>query len=326
MRKDLAIMGAATDLGQGKAGTELAPSWLRLKGTHEILNRKYFSTQDLGDITPVKNGGVLREENASRETLHKEISQYNHRLSQIAKDSLAKEKTLLTFGGDHSIAIGTLAGSLFHNPNTKVVWVDAHADLNTPKTSPSGNVHGMPLAFFFDLVQDEKMKKAFSWVPTLKKENLVYIGLRDVDPGERKYIKELGITSFYAEDVAEIGIEKTLEQTLSQLAPHGRADIHLSFDVDGLDPEFVPATGTPVPGGLSLYDGQMIINTIMREANLLSFDLVEVNPMLGASESELNKTSETVLELLESMPAWNQAEMSLRDLQLAKNERLSPSL
>ncbi len=326
MRKDLATMGAATDLGQGKAGTELAPSWLRLKGTHEILNRKFFSTEDLGDITPLKNGNDLRAEKADRATLHKQISLYNKRLADIAKDALAKNKTLLTFGGDHSIAIGTLAGSLFHNPDTKVVWVDAHADINTPKTSPSGNVHGMPLAFFLNLVKDEAMNKAFSWVPHLKKENLVYIGLRDVDPGERKFIKELGITSFYAEDVLDLGINKTLEMTLNQLAPKGEADLHLSFDVDGLDPLYVPATGTPVPGGLSLLDGQMIINTLMRETNLISFDLVEVNPMLGTTEKELDITSHSVSELLESIPSWDKLGANLQELQLLRNERLSPEV
>lgn len=326
MRKDLAIMGAATDLGQGKAGTELAPSWLRLKGSSDILTRKYFSVEDLGDITPENQGGEMRDSGTDEDLIHDAISLYNQRLATIAQSKLSEEKSMLTFGGDHSIAIGTLAGTLQYNPNAKVVWVDAHADINTPASSPSGNVHGMPLAFFFDIVKNERMKELFSWVPSLKRENLVYIGLRDVDPGERKIIKDLGITAFYAEDVLEIGIEETMEQTLSQLCPQGNEELHLSFDVDGLDPLFIPATGTPVTGGLSLTDGQYIVNTLMRKTNLISFDLVEVNPMLGATADDLELTARSVNELLEAIPAWNEREIPMRDLLMSRDNRLSPEL
>lgn len=306
MRKDLSLMGAATDLGQAKPGTEIAPSWLRYKGSTEVLTRKFFNVTDLGDINA-----------ASAEEINKEVTEiqaiaaYNHRLKEVALAELNKGRTLLTLGGDHSIAIGTLAASLIHKPNTKVVWVDAHADINTFETSPSGNVHGMPLAFFFDLIKNEEAKKLFEWVPALNVENLVYIGLRDVDHGEREFIQKLGITSFYAEDVLSLGIDNVLEQTLKQLCPRGNEDVHLSFDVDGLDPKFVPATGTPVPGGLHLMDGQKIINTLMRKTNLISFDLVEVNPLLGSGAEDLELTSESVKALLESIPSWNDKTQSL---------------
>ncbi len=327
MRKDLAIMGAATDLGQGKAGTELAPSWLRLKGSNEILTRKFFSLEDLGDINPESQGGDLRKANTEEAVIHQFIADYNQRLSDVAYESIVtKGKTLLTFGGDHSIAIGTLSASVKSNPDMKVVWVDAHADINTPKSSPSGNVHGMPLAFFFDLVKRKEMKELFKWVPSLKRENLVYIGLRDVDDGEIQILKDLGISAFYAEEVKALGIEEVLKQTVNQLCPTGEEELHLSFDVDGLDPLYIPATGTPVPGGLSLYDGQLIINTLMKKSKVVSFDLVEVNPMLGASAEDLEKTASSVSQLLEAIPNWNEKEINLPELLLKRNDRLSGEL
>lgn len=312
MRKDLSLLGAATDLGQAKEGTEIAPSWLRHKGIPQVLTRKFFNVQDLGDLNS------SNEANA-KEDVHA-ISDYNHRIMQVALEELNKNRTVLTLGGDHSIAIGTLAASLIHKPDCKVVWVDAHADVNTFETSPSGNVHGMPLAFFFRLIKNEKAKELFSWVPTLKVENLVYIGLRDVDQGERKFIKDLGITTFYAEDVQDLGIDKVLEETVKQLCPTGTEDVHLSFDVDGLDPRFIPATGTPVPGGLHLMDGQKIINTLMRKSQLISFDLVEVNPLLGANPQDLELTSDSVKNLLEAIPSWTDKTESL-DKIILKSDR-----
>lgn len=304
MRKHCSLIGAATDLGQSNEGTELAPSWLRLKGTKEILNRKFFKTDDLGDFTPL-------HQPLERGHDHEAIAKYNKRLSGILLEELEKGHQVITLGGDHSIAIGTLSASLHHNPNTKVVWVDAHADLNTPETSPSGNVHGMPLAFFFKLLKEGRTQELFKWVPELRPENLVYIGLRDVDKGEKRFIKELGITAFYATDVKELGITTVINKTLKQLAPTGKEDIHLSFDVDGLDPLFVPATGTPVSGGLQLQEGQQIVNALMRRANVISYDLVEVNPLLGQNEDELEMTAESTKALLEAMPSWDEKEITL---------------
>ena len=304
MRKNCTFLGAATDLGQSKAGTELAPSWLRLKGSQAILARKFFNVTDLGDLTPIEKPAVKGHD-------HPVISRYNHRLGETILNELAQDRMAITLGGDHSIAIGTLTASLMHNPDTKVVWVDAHADLNTPETSPSGNLHGMPLAFFFDLLKPGPTKDLFNWVPRLKPENLVYIGLRDVDAGEERFIKELGITAFYAKDVKELGINKVMESTVAQLCPTGNEDVHLSFDVDGLDPNFVPATGTPVPGGLDLLDGQQIVNTLMRKSNVISFDLVEVNPLLGTDAASLEKTADSTKALLEALPTWDAKETTL---------------
>ncbi len=313
MRKHCTLLGAATDLGQSKEGTELAPSWLRLKGTKEILNRKFFKLTDLGDITPLTPPKERGHD-------HEAIATYNQRLAGILHEELERTRQVITLGGDHSVAIGTLSASLRHNPDTKVVWVDAHADLNTPETSPSGNVHGMPLAFFFKLVKEGLTRDLFSWAPELRPENLVYIGLRDVDAGERRFIKELGITAYDAKQVKEMGINKVLQQTLDQLAPQGNEDLHLSFDVDGLDPQFVPATGTPVPGGLHLHDGQQIVNTLTRKMNLISFDVVEVNPMLGQNEQDLEMTAASTLALLEAMPTWDDKHIPLQDILFDKKE------
>lgn len=298
MRKNCTFLGAATDLGQSKEGTELAPSWMRLKGSQAILARKFFNVRDFGDLTPIEKPAVKGHD-------HPVISRYNHRLGETILQELNEGRMAITLGGDHSIALGTLTASLKHNPNTKVVWVDAHADLNTPETSPSGNLHGMPLAFFFDLLAEGKTKELFHWVPRLKPENLVYIGLRDIDAGEERFIKELGITAYSATDVKQLGIHKVLDQTVAKLCPTGKEDLHLSFDVDGLDPQYVPATGTPVPGGLDLIEGQQIVNTLMRMSNMISFDLVEVNPLLGQSAEDLEKTAQSTNALIEALPTWD---------------------
>lgn len=300
MHKDLSLLGAATDLGQSIEGTELAPSWLRLKGVKKVLSKKFCHILDLGDVGPI----TPEHPTIRGHDLHT-ISLYNNRLKDIIKNELDQERFVITLGGDHSVAIGSLSASLEHNPDTKVVWVDAHADLNTPMTSPSGNLHGMPLAFFYDLLRPGETKDLFSWVPRLKRENLVYIGLRDVDAGERRFISELGITYFDASTVKELGINSVLEQTLAQLCPTGVEDVHLSFDVDGIDPRFFPATGTPVPGGLDLTDGQIIINTLAKKSNLISFDLVEVNPLLGQNKADLDMTAASTLALLEAIPNWD---------------------
>jgi arginase len=307
MRKDLTLIGAATDLGQGKKGTELAPSWLRLHGLRETLTKKFFNLKDLGDFNP------YRESNKSGQD-YELINSYNYLLMQNILEELESNRTVLTMGGDHSVAIGTLSASLKHRPNTKVVWVDAHADINTPETSPSGNVHGMPLALFFKLKGLGAMKEVFSWVPDLDPKNLVYIGLRDVDHGERQFLKDLGITAYDAHHVHEQGIDTILDQTMDQLCPRGDENLHLSFDVDGLDPSFVPATGTPVDGGIHLMDGQKIVNTLAGTGRLSTFDVVEVNPMLGKTHQELELTKASTLALLDALPVWNEIDLPLSEI------------
>lgn len=188
---------------------------------------------------------------------------------------------ILSLGGDHCIPIGTIAAIKRARPNTGVVWVDAHADINTPQTSNSGNLHGMPLAFLLGLVDTKALPSFEYFEPCLKPSDIVYIGLRDVDDGEKKIIKELGIKAFTMKDIDQHGIGKIMDMCVTHL---GDKDIHLSFDVDAMDPFFAPSTGTAVRGGLNFREGNYVCESLFETGRLRSMDLVEVNPLLSGAE------------------------------------------
>jgi arginase len=216
----------------------------------------------------------------------REVSEqvYNH-----AKDG----KLVLTLGGDHSIAIGTVSGTARAirerlDKEIAVIWVDAHADINTPETSDSGNIHGMPVAFLTGLAKEER-EDTFGWLKEhhrLSPKKIVYIGLRDVDKGEKKILREHGIKAFSMHDIDRHGIGRVMDMALGWIGSD--TPIHLSFDVDALDPMWAPSTGTPVRGGLTLREGDFIAECVAETGSLVALDLVEVNPSLdeqGASDT-----------------------------------------
>ena len=207
----------------------------------------------------------------------------------------AKEgRFVLTLGGDHSIAIGTISGMAkairerLAGKDIAVIWVDAHADINTPETSDSGNIHGMPVAFLTGLAETDR-KDMFGWLQSdqlISVNKLVYIGLRDVDRGEKQILRENGIRAFSMHDIDRHGIGRVMEMALAHIGSD--TPIHLSFDVDALDPQWAPSTGTPVRGGLTLREGDYIAECVHETGQLIAMDLVEVNPSLeekGASET-----------------------------------------
>ncbi|KAG8817383.1 Arginase, catabolizes arginine to ornithine and urea [Serendipita sp. 401] len=182
--------------------------------------------------------------------------------------------------------MGTISGTLSKHPNAVVVWVDAHADVNTVSTTPTGNIHGMPAAFLLGLPSTETVPE-FAWltqsktIPKLHTNSIVFIGLRDVDPGEKKILKENGITAFGMHEVDKYGIGEVVERALDAVNPHRDRPIHLTFDVDALDPSVAPSTGTPVRGGLTFREGHYICEAIAETGLLAALDLVEVNPSLN---------------------------------------------
>jgi len=189
----------------------------------------------------------------------------------------------VTLGGDHSLAMGTISGTLDTYPDACVVWIDAHADINTTETTGSGNIHGMPVSFLLGI--GSKIPE-FSWVKAaLKPERLVYIGLRDIDSGEKRLLKENNIKAFSMHEVDKYGIGKVVEMALDHVNPKRDLPIHLSFDVDALDPSVAPSTGTPVRGGLTFREGHYICEAIHETGLLVALDLMEVNPSLADDES-----------------------------------------
>lgn len=221
------------------------------------------------------------------------VSAVTQKLSSQVYEHAREGRFVLTLGGDHSIAIGTVSGTAKAirerlGRDMAVIWVDAHADINTPETSDSGNIHGMPVAFLTGLATDET-DQPFGWIADDQKistAKLVYIGLRDVDRGEKKILRDHNIKAFSMHDIDRHGIGKVMDMALGWI---GRdTPIHLSFDVDALDPMWAPSTGTPVRGGLTLREGDFIAESVHETGNLVALDLVEVNPSLekeGVSET-----------------------------------------
>ncbi|EEP82577.1 arginase [Uncinocarpus reesii 1704] len=221
------------------------------------------------------------------------VSAVTEQLSKQVYEHARESKMVLTLGGDHSIAIGTISGTAKAvrerlGREMAVIWVDAHADINRPEDSESGNIHGMPLSFLTGLAKEEQ-KDIFGWLGPehlISTRKLVYIGLRDVDRAEKQLLREHGIKAFSMHDVDKYGIGRVVEMALAHIGQD--TPIHLSFDVDGLDPQWAPSTGTPVRGGLTLREGDFIAECVHETGSLIAMDLVEVNPSLetmGASET-----------------------------------------
>ncbi|KAM0699964.1 hypothetical protein Q7P36_000175 [Cladosporium allicinum] len=291
---DLGIVAVGFSGGQCKSGVDAAPMALIESGLADQLrddleynihfDDKVHSYDELmpSSDPPHRNMLKPRAVSAVTEALSKQV--YDH----------AKEgRFVLTLGGDHSIAIGTISGTAKAirerlGREMAVIWVDAHADINTPETSDSGNIHGMPVAFLTGLASD-KPDAPFGWLKDehrVSVKKLVYIGLRDVDRGEKKILRENGIKAFSMHDIDRHGIGKVMDMALGWIGSD--TPIHLSFDIDALDPRFAPSTGTAVRGGLTLREGDFIAECVHETGSLVALDLVEVNPSLeeaGAAET-----------------------------------------
>lgn len=202
-----------------------------------------------------------------------------------------KKDTLpVVIGGDHSIGTATVAAALENNPDTCVLWIDAHADINSPKTTDSGNLHGCPMSFVLGIDPDS-FPPEFGWVPAkLKPGKIAYIGLRDVDDGEKAILKKYNIPAFSMYHVDKYGIGKVVEMALDKVNPDRKFPIHLSYDVDAIDPSFTPATGTRVEGGLTLREGLFVAEDVAQTGLLSSLDVVETNPLLGEHENHVLDT------------------------------------
>lgn len=268
-------------MGQGRSGTEQGPDELRENGVLECIKHLGNKVTDYGDM---KVEEVPDDEPWNNVKKPRTVGKVNKQLAEWVEKIIRDDQVALTLGGDHSIAIGSIFGHAQVCPNLVVIWIDAHADINTPLSSPSGNIHGMPLSF---VIQEMKSYcpplPGFDWCkPCISARDLAYIGLRDVDEAERTFISMFGIKSYSMQEVDQYGLSGMLDRLLRSLDPSGNRPIHLSFDVDAMDPEFAPSTGTPVPGGLTQREMFYIAETIANTGRLSCLDVVEVNPSLGS--------------------------------------------
>lgn len=292
--RTVAVIGCPFSGGQPKAGVDTGPLQLiesGLLGDISELGWKvdFVSTKEELAISLVGDAGVP-DPNIGKLKKPRLVSKVTKALAEKVYDHAAEGRLTVTLGGDHSLAMGTVSGTFKQYPEACLIWIDAHADINTPLTTPSGNLHGCPVSFLLGLPGTSDIPE-FHWIkPVLKSDRLVYIGLRDIDAGERKILKEHNIKCFSMYHVDKWGIGKVVEMALDHVNPARDRPIHLSFDVDALDPSVAPSTGTAVRGGLTFREGHYICEAIAETHLLVSLDIMEINPSLG----ELSSVRETV--------------------------------
>ncbi|KAJ5891921.1 Arginase [Penicillium subrubescens] len=290
----LGVVAVGFNGGQMKKGVEAAPMALIESGLLTQLSEDLDYEIHHDDTIHYYENDIPAEDPDHRNMKKpRAVSAVTERLSSQVYNYAKDGKFVLTLGGDHSIAIGTVSGTAKAirerlGREMAVIWVDAHADINVPEMSPSGNIHGMPMAFLTRLAREDR-PDIFGWLKDehiISTRKLVYIGLRDVDRGEKKLLREHGIKAFSMHDIDRHGIGRVVEMALAHIG--NDTPIHLSFDVDALDPQWAPSTGTPVRGGLTLREGDFICECVHETGNLVAMDLVEVNPSLeavGAAET-----------------------------------------
>ena len=294
------VMSVPISLGQPFLGPDRSPGLLMDKGLIQLLGNCGWRVSLVPEITSSSSGESASSDVGSNLNAKNcaEVGRVCEDLFKVTREQATTGNFLLILGGDHCIPIGTIPGIKAARPKTGVVWVDAHADINTPSSSGSGNMHGMPLAFLLGLVDNASSLPSMQWFkPCLEPKDIVYIGLRDLDTPEKLAIKRLGIKAFTMYDVDRLGIGKVMEQTADHLSKH--ESLHLSYDIDALDPVFAPSTGTAVRGGLTFREGNFICEYLAASGKLTSMELVEVNPSLH-SDLDANKTVEMALTLIGS--------------------------
>lgn len=276
------------DLGQSQRGVDMGPSAIRYAGLSRRLRDLGYRVQDQGNVhVPVRD--TLKST-----TLVPAIVQACEAVYEVGKRAVESQAMPIFLGGDHSIAIGTIGG-VSHREPVGVLWIDAHGDFNTYKTSKSGNVHGMALAVLTGRGATELVNIGRRG-PTLRAKDVVLVGVRDLDPEEKKALKESGIAVYTMRDIDEQGISTVIKKALNRLRQLSR--IHVSLDMDSLDPSEAPGVGTPVAGGLNYREAHLIMETVADTRRLASMDIVEINPILDQG----NTTAKTAIEL--AVSAW----------------------
>ena len=285
----VSILGIPMDLGAGRRGVDMGPSALRLARLAPTLRELGHRVTDLGNVEvpvpeAVPNPNGLHYADAIASTC---------RAAYERLRSLEPGTFVIGLGGDHSVSMGTVPG-VAAGRRTGVVWIDAHADLNTPDTSPSGNIHGMPLAHLLGL-GDARLTGVWDGGPALRAEDIVFVGLRSIDPAERRLIRERGMAAYTMKDIDQRGMAGIASEAIERLGHVDR--LHVSFDADVLDPDLAPGVGTPVPGGLSYREAHLLMELLSDSGRTTSLDLVEVNPILD----ERNRTAAIMVEMAASL-------------------------
>ncbi|AYD40275.1 arginase [Clostridium fermenticellae] len=290
---DISLIGVPIFFGCDTQGVQFGPKKIRENNILNILAKNH-NVYDIGDVYVDSIPESEKYKSNYNLKYLKPITDINRNLAHMVYSSLTAKSFPLVIGGDHSLGLGSISGASKYFNNLAVVWVDAHGDINTDKTSPTGNIHGMPLASAMGLGFDA-LTNLYYKGKKVDPRNVFIIGARDLDEGEKIIIKEHHINVYSTEDVNNIGIGKIINEVIKKIQSNNSDSIHLSFDIDCLDPSLVPGTGTPVENGLFLDDAKYILKNLMQTNLVHSMDFVEFNPKLDKN----NKTLDVCMNLLD---------------------------
>lgn len=289
------LIGVPIYYGCDRDGVELGPNALREAGINSILETKNNKVYDMGNIYVPYIDEKDKYKWHDRMKYLNPIIDANTNLAHMVYSSLKSNAFPLVVGGDHSLGLGSISGASKYFENMAVIWVDAHGDINDQYTSPSGHIHGMPLAGAMN-VGHNSLRDLYYKGQKVKPENVYIIGARDLDPGEVELVDNLNINLYEMEDIRKSSLENVLKEVIEKIKSSNVDGVHLSFDIDSLDPSIVPGTGTPVKDGFTLEEGKLILKDILGSKFVTSMDFVEFNPKLDNKE---NKTLETCIELIQ---------------------------
>ncbi len=290
-RTPVALIGASLDLGAGRRGVDMGPSAIRYAGLDARIEKLRRDVYDWGNV----EGAVpeATEMGSERVRFLAPIKQACERVAHLVARAVEEGLRPLVLGGDHSVAIGTLGGLARANGPGGVLWLDAHGDLNRPETSPTGNVHGMPLAAALGLAGPEFESDAWR-LPAVVADRVALVGVRSLDSAEAELIADAGISVYTMSDVDRLGLERVVREALATIA--GPGFVHVSLDMDALDPDIAPGVGTPVRGGLSYREAHLAMELVAESGLVGSLEVVEVNPILDRE----NETAKLAVELVAS--------------------------
>ena len=290
-RRKVAVIGATLDLGAGRRGVDMGPSAIRYAGLAARLSELGYEYVDLGNVeTAVAEATDAGDEHAR---FLPQIKETSERIAQLVWRAARDGFVPVVLGGDHSVSLGTLSGLREEHGPGGAIWIDAHGDLNSPETSPSGNVHGMVLAAALGLAGD--LFRGEGWgLPALEPGRVALVGVRALDEGERELLRELDAKVFTMSDVDRLGVERAIREALTHVA--GPGFVHVSLDMDAIDPDVAPGVGTPVRGGLSYREAHLAMELVAESGLASSLDVVEVNPVLDRE----NETGKLAVELVAS--------------------------
>lgn len=295
-KRPIHIINVPLDLGASRRGTDAGPSAFRVARLGAAIRSLGYSISSETDI-PVP-AMETRKPCDTRARFKDEILTVCTQLANNTREALAAGEWPLVIGGDHSIAMGTVSGISAHlkesGQKLGLIWFDAHGDMNLPGTSPSGNIHGMPLAHLLGY-GDVDLSSILDANPAVDRENVVLIGIRDIDDVEREFINESGVTAFTMRDIDQLGMLEIARRAL-EIVNQGTAGFHVSFDLDGCDPDVIPGTGTAVPGGVSFREAHLLLEECAADGRMTSMEVVELNPFLDHA----NISAERAVTLIQS--------------------------